>query len=284
MPLKLNVGQKELLLNESRIQKMVSASSKEEAIRMGLLDRFKDLFRQQSKAESLKLLYSLIIADEDGAASEPERLKRFVALKALAIEERVSDFTIQRTDGYEERSTTPCSNYVLSIRGEVIAKGAPAEFHERQLVANLIASHVSLSTEAEIRSCQYLGGRTYGDVYKHETPAATWIYKLSKQGRTRGKPEIVCRAWNAVFREIYGGKFASLAVAEAVPLSDSSEGACALKAPFIEGDTPDADYDRSLLDNELKSIGWYMHDNNRNNVRIVDGHAIPIDFDLMERS
>ena len=242
-----------------------------------------ECFRKDSKAESLKLLYSVITAQEDGPVSEPDRLKRFVALKALALDDRMSDFTIRRSDGYSERSMAPCSSYVLSIGDQVIANGEAVENQECQAIADLIASHVNLSSEADIRAGLHLGGKTYGKAYKHRTPTETWVYKLRKKGKIRrGKPETVARTWNAVFRKIHNGKFAHLAVAEAVPISDGNCGPYALKTPFVEGDRPGPDYDRGLLDNELKSIGWYMHDNNRNNVRIIDGYAIPIDFDLIE--
>ena len=282
MTLKLNIGKKEYIFNESRIKKMVSSSTEKEAIKMGLWDKFAEFFRKESKAESLKLLYSVITAQEDGPVSEPDRLKRFVALKALAVDDRVSDFTIRRSDGHGEHSMEPCNSYVLSIGDQVIAKGKAVENQECQAIGELIASHVNLSSEAHIRAGIHLGGKTYGDVYKHRMPTETWIYKLKKKEAIRGKPETVARTWNAVFRKIYNGKFAHLAVAEAVPLSDGSCGPYALKAPFVEGDRPGPDYDRRLLDKELKSIGWYMHDNNRDNVRIIKGYAIPIDFDLIE--
>ena len=282
MTLKLNIGKKEYIFNESRIKKMVSSSTEKEAIKMGLWDKFAEFFRKESKAESLKLLYSVITAQEDGPVSEPDRLKRFVALKALAVDDRVSDFTIRRSDGHGEHSMEPCNSYVLSIGDQVIAKGKAVENQECQAIGELIASHVNLSSEAHIRAGIHLGGKTYGDVYKHRMPTETWIYKLKKKEAIRGKPETVARTWNAVFRKIYNGKFAHLAVAEAVPLSDGSCGPYALKAPFVEGDRPDRDYDPSLLEKELKSIGWYMHDNNRDNVRIIKGYAIPIDFDLIE--
>ena len=65
-----------------------------------------------------------------------------------------------------------------------------------------------------------------------------------------------------------------------MPLTDSN--GYVLKVPFVEGEIPDPDYKPDVLAKELASIGWYMPDNKRDNVRIVNGLVIPIDFDIIE--
>lgn len=78
-----------LTLSSARISKLLSSNGEQEATKMGLWDKFKDLFRPQSKAAALGQLYR---AMEDSGLSG---FARFDLLARLALPENKALFTVQ---------------------------------------------------------------------------------------------------------------------------------------------------------------------------------------------
>ena len=86
MPVNLNAGNAAYSVNNSRIQKFLSAENRDAALQMGGWDRFKDYFRADNdkKATKIAAIYDSIVAAAPGEVTPLVMLDRFHALKGMA--------------------------------------------------------------------------------------------------------------------------------------------------------------------------------------------------------
>ncbi|MEM9618048.1 MAG: hypothetical protein AAF936_08820 [Pseudomonadota bacterium] len=277
MPINVRISTSTYQINQTRVEKMVTASSEAEAIAMGLWDSFKDLFRGGSKQAALKLIYETIKSDQEQEIDK--RMEQFLNLKRYASGDAASCFSFQREDGHPPNSIAPCTSFSYVISDTVIRTEKLADHQHMQAATDMIRTYTSLSTLEEVRSGDKLGGGVYGVAYMHKTPRQTWVYKTKNANTLRGQPKTVAPMWNDVFSKLYGGRFQYLCKAEAVELSDKT---IVLKTPFVAGEHPIQNDYRQLLQDALAEIGYYMYDFNKDNIVMVDGLPLPIDFDLVE--
>jgi hypothetical protein len=86
MPVNLNAGNAAYSVNNSRIQKFLTAENRNAALHMGGWDRFKDYFRADNdkKATKIAAIYDSIVAAAPQDRTPLNMLDRFHALKRLA--------------------------------------------------------------------------------------------------------------------------------------------------------------------------------------------------------
>jgi hypothetical protein len=86
MPVNLNTGNNTYAVNSSRIQKFITADNRDDALRMGGWDRFKDLFRADTEKKATKIaqIYDSIVGAAPDDRQPLTMLNRFHALKAMA--------------------------------------------------------------------------------------------------------------------------------------------------------------------------------------------------------
>ncbi|MCW5584010.1 MAG: hypothetical protein KIT56_09090, partial [Gammaproteobacteria bacterium] len=132
--------------------------------------------------------------------------------------------------------------------------------------------------EEIVKRGEFLGQGLYGAAYLIDG----LVYKIMHRQHevdSYTDPNRIARIWNEFFTNAYAGKLSHLAKARPLILND---GKWVLITPFVEGKIPDAsNYDRSILSKELQKMGRYMQDNSHENVRIVQGMVVPIDFDMV---
>jgi len=88
--LTLNLNGAEYPVNQSRLDKMMNAENKNDAIYMGLWDRFKDIFRTEKKEEMLSTLYDLLHSEQQGKPeSETNGIHKRCDLGAVTTFERL---------------------------------------------------------------------------------------------------------------------------------------------------------------------------------------------------
>lgn len=80
-------------LNTSRVERILTAGSLNEAQRMGFFDKLKDKFRGGAKAEAIRQLYDQVTAPQAHDAQPLNMLHRFERLRALANDEHQAQFT-----------------------------------------------------------------------------------------------------------------------------------------------------------------------------------------------
>ncbi|MEN9762186.1 MAG: hypothetical protein RI906_2012 [Pseudomonadota bacterium] len=108
-------GAQTYTFNESRLQKVLTAQTLNEAQRMGLWDRIKDWRADGVKAEAIRSLY-MSVADPQQHETQPiTLLHRFERLKSLIADDREDQFVIQVTGGISEGQST--WSFSLSIAG-----------------------------------------------------------------------------------------------------------------------------------------------------------------------
>lgn len=121
MPVTLNFGNRHgYEVNHSRIARLMS-SDKQEALYMGLWDRFKDCFRTHKKKEALEVLYTLIHGCERENQAElnvditgMEKIHAFVQLKEYA--------NPSQQDRFVMRFDLSQTQVLFEIDGKVIEK------------------------------------------------------------------------------------------------------------------------------------------------------------------
>lgn len=102
MPVELNVnrsGQETFIFNETRLQKILTAGSLNEAQRMGLWDKLKDWFADGVKAEAIRQLYESIAAPQQHDSHPMMMLDRFERLRALAPGGLAEQFSVSVSGG-----------------------------------------------------------------------------------------------------------------------------------------------------------------------------------------
>lgn len=131
MPVNLNAGNTAYSVNNSRIQKFLSANNRDAALQMGGWDRFKDYFRADNdkKATKIAAIYDSIVTAAPGQQTPLVMLDRFHALKGMAAspEDRAqfqATFTVPSAEPGANASTW---SYGFSIGGTRIheAVGIP---------------------------------------------------------------------------------------------------------------------------------------------------------------
>jgi hypothetical protein len=80
--------------NESRLEKVVTAKSLDEATRMGFLDSIVDWFKGGVKKEAITELYNSITSPGLHDRGPSEMIDRFHRLRDMAVDDRQSQFTV----------------------------------------------------------------------------------------------------------------------------------------------------------------------------------------------
>ena len=113
MSIKINTDNSTFALNASRVEKFMTAKTRDQALHMGVLDRFKDFFRATDEKKSVQIakIYDSITTSDSNAASPVVIAERFKRLRDLATDEAKPQFLIesQKDDGSNMWS------YALSI-------------------------------------------------------------------------------------------------------------------------------------------------------------------------
>jgi hypothetical protein len=107
-------------INESRIERMLSGNE-QDALHMGPLDQFKDIFRTEKKADALKDLWDLIKPQENQENQDDTKIQRFSKLRGYAGEEYKKSFKIKLSENSNPpevklriNNTTVCRNVSLN--------------------------------------------------------------------------------------------------------------------------------------------------------------------------
>lgn len=98
--------------NESRLERVLTANTLDEAGKMGLLDKILDWFRGGVKLEAIQALYQQVT--EPGDLTPSQVAKRFCALRNLAVDQHQAKFTLALGDNGEQW------RMLLSIGGRTI--------------------------------------------------------------------------------------------------------------------------------------------------------------------
>lgn len=147
----------------------------------------------------------------------------------------------------------------------------------------------AFSSAAEIRDQgQFLGRGAFGEAWKnddrvykiyHNRPSL--IRTCPKGTLTRQRILHSVKEWNYFYNTAYSGRFSTFASASALSFSDSE----ILNTPFIGEAFPATSWlhspENAELENELARLNRELEDNNVTNVRMLDGKAVVIDFDLV---
>lgn len=96
MTIKVNTGAGEVAVNTSRIEKFMRAESRDEALKMGAWDKFKDLFRSGDARKSVQIarIFDSIVGDQANEISPVDTASRFKRLRDMASDASKSQFTI----------------------------------------------------------------------------------------------------------------------------------------------------------------------------------------------
>ena len=112
MAVNLNTGNGAYSVNNSRIQKFMTAETKADALKMGRWDKFKDLFRANNdkKATKIEQIYESIVRAPANNRNPMAMLDRFHALKGMAATpaDRAqfrTTYTAPRADGSAKDNT-----------------------------------------------------------------------------------------------------------------------------------------------------------------------------------
>lgn len=108
-------GARTYTFNESRLQKVLTAQTLNEAQRMGLWDRIKDWGARGVKAEAIRTLYQSVADPQQHETQPITLLHRFERLKSLIADDREDQFVIQVTGDISEGQST--WSFSLSIAG-----------------------------------------------------------------------------------------------------------------------------------------------------------------------
>jgi len=84
-------------INASRVEKFLTAQTREQALHMGAFDKFKDLFRAADEKKSVQIakIYDAITSAGDTLDSPVDMAQRFHQLRDMAVDEAKSQFSIQ---------------------------------------------------------------------------------------------------------------------------------------------------------------------------------------------
>ena len=119
MPIQFNAGDKITQLNTSRIEKLMTAETKEAALYMGPWDKFKDLFKtgDNKKAAQIEKIYDSITKAPTNDQAPLGMAVRFKNLRDLATDEAKEKFDMA---GYALDGTNGEWEYVLLIDDQKI--------------------------------------------------------------------------------------------------------------------------------------------------------------------
>lgn len=131
--------------NESRISKMISSQSREEALYMGAWDSFKDLFKNDVKRKSIEHLYSLLTEKNSTSELNPNLSKflNFIKIRDLAKEENKSKFNVIINQGHNYFEN---SHVLFTINKKIIYKSLINRFEEN-FICNFIDTNNVIKLE-----------------------------------------------------------------------------------------------------------------------------------------
>lgn len=130
-------------LNDSRVNRILNAKTLDDASKMGIWDRIKDLFRGGVKRESIRELYGQITSADNHYDTQPLRMvERFAMLRSLAQEEHQSNFCVE-----VEASSNEQWNYKLKVGKDTI-------YHSEALNKSKSESFNEVSTLAHCIECE----------------------------------------------------------------------------------------------------------------------------------
>ncbi len=106
----------------SRLQKVIEASTLQDAQRMGFLDELTDtLFRSSAKQAAIRELYNSVVDPRSDQSAPVDMVSRFLRLRDLAHEDQRPEFETS----YSRPSADNQSSYALHVQDTAIYRRPP---------------------------------------------------------------------------------------------------------------------------------------------------------------